>query len=117
MRAGRWSIRRDISTARISWERALQIADALPDDDPQRTAMRIATRTKLSGTAWRRFQPDIPALVAELRELCASTGDGASLAIGIVALALQRGHQGHFREQAELASEAMRCSNQRIIPR
>src|SRR4029079_14865525 len=28
-------------------------------------------------------------------------------AIGIVALALQRGHQGHFREQAELASEAM----------
>ena len=107
MRAGRWSTRRDISAARASWERALRIADALPDDEPQRTAMRIATRTKLSGTAWRGFQPDIPTFVAELRELCASTGDNASLAVGIVALALQCGHQGQFRQQAELASEAM----------
>jgi hypothetical protein len=107
MRAGRWLTSRDISAARASWDRARQIGDALPDGDHERTAMRIATRTKLSGTAWRGFQPDIPPLVAELRELCASTGDSASLAIGIVALALQCGHQGHFREQAELASEAM----------
>ena len=43
MRAGRWSTRRDIAAARASWERARQIADELPDDDPERTAMRIAT--------------------------------------------------------------------------
>ena len=107
MRAGRWSIRRDISAARASWERARQIADALPGDDPERSAMRIATRTKLCGTAWRGVQPNIPTLVAELRELCGVAGDNASLAIGIVALALQNGHLGHFREQPGLAAEAM----------
>ena len=107
MRAGRWSIRRDISAARANWERARQIADELPDDDPERTLMRIATRTKLCGSAWRGVQPNTPTLVEELRELCSVAGDNASLAIGIVALALQNGHLGHFREQAGLAAEAM----------
>ncbi len=53
MRAGAWSTRRDIAAARASWERARRIADALPDTDPDRTAMRIAPRTKLCGSAWR----------------------------------------------------------------
>ena len=69
--------------------------------------MRIATRTKLCGTAWRGVQPNIPTLVEELRELCGVAGDNASLAIGIVALALQGGHRGHFGEEVGLASEAM----------
>src|SRR5829696_352802 len=33
MRAATWSTHRDIAAARVSWERARQIADALPDDD------------------------------------------------------------------------------------
>ena len=45
MRAGAWSIRRNIAAARVSWERARQIADALPTDYADRTAMRIAPRT------------------------------------------------------------------------
>ena len=34
MRAAAWSTNRDIAAARVSWERARRIADALPDDDP-----------------------------------------------------------------------------------
>ena len=35
MRAGKWATNRDIAAARLSWERAERIADALPADDPQ----------------------------------------------------------------------------------
>ena len=53
MRAATWATNRDIAAARLSWERAATIADALPADDPDRTAMRIAPRTMLCGTAFR----------------------------------------------------------------
>ena len=43
---------RDIAAARQSWERAEAIADAVPAQDPNRTAMRIAPRTMLCGIAW-----------------------------------------------------------------
>ncbi len=47
MRAATWATYRDIAAARLSWERALTIADALPAEDPIRTTMRIAPRTML----------------------------------------------------------------------
>ena len=53
MRAATWATNRDIAAARQSWERAQKIADALPADDPDRAAMRIAPRTMLCGTALR----------------------------------------------------------------
>ena len=53
MRAATWSTNRDITAARLSWERARKIADALPADDPDRAAMRIAPRTMLCAIAWR----------------------------------------------------------------
>ena len=53
MRAATWATNRDIAAARVSWERAQRIADALPADDPNRAAMRIAPRTMLCGIAWR----------------------------------------------------------------
>src|SRR6516164_9732043 len=53
MRAATWATNRDITAARLSWERAQTIADALPAEDPDRAAMRIAPRTMLCGTAWR----------------------------------------------------------------
>ena len=53
MRAATWATYRDIAAARHSWERAEAIADAVPDEDPNRTAMRIAPRTMLCGIAWR----------------------------------------------------------------
>jgi predicted ATPase len=50
MRAATWATNRDINAARLSWERAQKIADALPADDPNRAAMRIAPRTMLCGS-------------------------------------------------------------------
>ncbi len=50
MRAGAWSANRDIGAARLSWERARRIADALPADDPDQLSMRIAPRTMLCAT-------------------------------------------------------------------
>ncbi|HWX99281.1 MAG TPA: adenylate/guanylate cyclase domain-containing protein, partial [Mycobacterium sp.] len=47
MRAATWATNRDIAAARLSWERAQKIADALPAEDPNRTAMRITPRTML----------------------------------------------------------------------
>ena len=38
MRAATWATNRDIAAARLSWERAQKIADALPADDPDRAA-------------------------------------------------------------------------------
>ena len=51
MRAAAWSTNRDIAAARLSWARVCQVADALPADDPARTAKRIGPRTMLCGTA------------------------------------------------------------------
>ena len=107
MRAGAWSTRRDIAAARASWERARRIADALPDDDPDRTAMRIAPRTKLCGSAWRGVQPNIGDRFEELRELCTSVGDNASLVIGMTALVFEHLFYGRMREASRLASEQM----------
>ena len=56
MRAAAWSTNRDIGAARLSWERARQIADALPADDPDQLSMRIAPRTMLCATDWQAEQ-------------------------------------------------------------
>jgi predicted ATPase len=77
MRAATWSTNRDITAARLSWERAQNIADALPADDSNRAAMRIAPRTMLCGTAYRVHEHVAGARFDELRELCAAAGDKA----------------------------------------
>ena len=53
MRAGAWSAIRDVAAARVSWERACRIADALPAEDPDQLSMRIAPRTVLCVTDWQ----------------------------------------------------------------
>ena len=107
MRAGAWLTNRDIAAARLSWERARRVADALPGDGPERLPMRIAPRTLLCGTAWRRFHKDISPSVEELRELCGLAGDKASLAISMTGLVVEHVHQGRLREASQLASECM----------
>ena len=54
MRAGTWAATRDVAAAYLSWERARRVADALPDNDPNRLSMRIAPRTLLCAHAFRR---------------------------------------------------------------
>ena len=106
MRAASWATNRDIAAARLSWERAQKIADALPPEDPNRPAMRIAPRTMLCATASRVHVNVGGDRFDELRELCAAAGDKASLAIGMAGLVIDHAFQGRVREAAQLASEA-----------
>ncbi len=107
MRAAMWATHRDISAARLSWERAQQIADALPAEDPNRPAMRIAPRTMLCAIAWRTHMNVAGDHFDELRELCAAAGDKASLAIAMAGLVMDHAFRDRMREASQLASEAM----------
>ena len=107
MRAAAWSTNRDLVAARLSWERARRIADALPAGDEQ-LAMRIAPRTMLCATDWQaREVQESRGRFAELRELCTAAGDKVSLAIGMTALATDLCYAGRAHEAAQLASEQM----------
>jgi class 3 adenylate cyclase len=107
MRAATWATYRDITAARQSWERARAIADAVPAEDPTRTAMRIAPRTMLCGIAYRTHANVGGYHFEELRELCTAAEDKASLAIAMAGLALDHATRGRTREASQLASEAM----------
>jgi class 3 adenylate cyclase len=107
MRAATWATNRDIAAAHLSWDRAIQIADALPVDDPARAAMRIAPRSMLCGIAWRVHVNVAGDRFEELRELCTAAGDKASLAIGMAGLVMDHVFQARLREASRLASEAM----------
>ncbi len=106
MRAATWATNRDINAARLSWERARKIADALPADDSNRAAMRIAPRTMLCGIAWRVHAHVAGDRFEELRHLCTAVGDKASLAIGMAGLVMDHAFRARMREASQLASEA-----------
>jgi tetratricopeptide (TPR) repeat protein len=108
LRAGTWSTNRDIAAARVSWERARRIADALPADDPGQLSMRIAPRTMLCATDWQaRAIHESQGRFAELQELCSAAGDKVSLAIAMTGLATELMYAGRAREGSRLASEQM----------
>ena len=107
MRAATWATNRDINAARLSWERARNIADALPADHPNGAAMRIAPRTMLCGIAFRVHVNVAGDRFDELRELCTAAGDKASLAIAMAGLVMDHAFQDRVREASRLASEAM----------
>ncbi|CDP84606.1 membrane-anchored adenylyl cyclase [Mycolicibacterium farcinogenes] len=107
MRAATWARGRDITAARLSWERARTIADALPDADPNCAAMRIACRAMLCATAYRLRSHGADARFAELRKLCTRAEDKPSLAIAMAGLVMDHAYQGKIRQASQLASEAM----------
>ncbi len=112
MRAGAWSANRDLAAARVSWERARHIADAMSDpkseQDPGQLSMRIAPRTMLCATDWQaREVQESRSRFAELRDLCAAVGDKVSLAIAMTGLATEVLYAGRASEGARLASEQM----------
>ena len=107
MRAAAWATNRDIGVARLSWERAQKIADALPAEDPHRTAMRIAPRTMLCAIAYRVHMNVAGDRFDELRQLCTAAGDKASLAIAMAGLVIDHMYQDRMREASQLASETM----------
>jgi class 3 adenylate cyclase len=112
MRAGAWAANRDLAAARLSWERARHIADAMSDpkseQDPGQLSMRIAPRTMLCATDWQaREVQESRRRFAELRDLCAAVGDKVSLAIAMTGLATEVLYAGRASEGARLASEQM----------
>jgi class 3 adenylate cyclase len=107
MRAATWATNRDIAAAWLSWERAQKIADALPADDPNRAAMRIAPRTMLCGIAWRVHVNVAGDRFDELRQLCTAAGDKASLAIAMAGLVMDHAYHARMPTASQLASEAM----------
>jgi len=108
MRAAAWSTNRDLVAARLSWERARQIADALPAHDPEQVSMRIAPRTMLCATDWQaREAQESQGRFAELRELCSVAGDKVSLAIAMTGPATELMYAGRAREAAQLSSQQM----------
>ena len=107
MRAATWATYRDIAAARLSWESARRIADALAAEDPHRAAMRIAPRTMLCATAWRVHLSVAGDRFDELRKLCTAAGDKASLAIAMAALVADHAYQDRVPEASRLASETI----------
>jgi hypothetical protein len=108
MRAGAWSTNRDLDAARLSWERARRIADALPAEDPDQLSMRIAPRTMLCATdSQDRATEESRGRFAELRELCSAAGDKVSLAIGTTGLLAELLYSRRVRDGSRLASEQM----------
>lgn len=107
MRAGAWSTNRDIAAAQLSWERACLAADRLPVGHPDRDAMRLAPRTLLCGTAFRRFHPDMSARFDELRELCLQVGDKAALAMGMAGMTVEHVLHGRLWEASRMGAEYM----------
>ena len=90
-----------------SWERALQVADALPTDMPYRMAKRIAPRTLICANTFRRFHPDISPRFEELRDLCNQVDDKASLATGMAGMTVEHVLYNRLLDASRLASEYM----------
>ena len=105
MRAGVWSIARDIAAAIRSWERAGQLADKLPNDDASTTAMRVAPRALLCANAFRVQRGDSAARFRRVAEVVRG-GGGQSLSCdrhgGLLADTLDQGRVG---DASQLASQ------------
>jgi adenylate cyclase len=105
MRAAAWSTSRDLGAARLSWQLARRIADRLPDDQPDRLAMRIAPRALLCASGWLAEGSGADTGFDELRELCLAAGDKRSLAIGMAGIVMKTALNNRHREASRLASE------------
>lgn len=108
MRAGAWSNTRDNLAATNSWRKAQQVADQLPDNEPDRLTMRIAPRTLLCATETRSGGSGVEPGFDELRELCLAADDERSLAIGMYGRMMERFFNANNREASQVATETVR---------
>jgi adenylate cyclase len=105
MRAGTWLKFRDIKAARTSWQRARDVADRLPAEDPDRAAMRVAPRALISMSTFRAGGSVADTGFDELRDLASAAGDKVSLAIGMAGQVLALNVHARYRESTMLATE------------
>ncbi len=111
MRAGEWARFRDVRAAYRSWQRACEVADRLPVDEPDRSAMRIAPRVLICGHNWRVGLGVEEIGFNELQELCASAGDNLSLAFGMAGMLTALVFDNKFREAARVASDCSKLGS------
>ena len=105
MRAGEWLRFRDINAARLSWQRASQVADQLAADDPDRKAMRVAPRALLCVTAFRTGSVFDENAFEETCQLADAADDKVSLAMAMCGRVHTLTFGGRYRESSQLASE------------
>ena len=105
MRAGSWLMGRDVVAARLSWQRARRVADALPAGYPDHIALRIHPRTMLCATTWRVGAIADETGFDELRELCTASDNHVSLAGGFSGAMLSLTMANRHHDSARLASE------------
>lgn len=105
MRAGTWLTHRDLTAAHASWQHARDVADQLPDTDPQRPAMRVAPRTLLCATAWLVGGSLADTGFDELRDLTSAAGDSVSLAVAMTGKLSGLTVHAEFEEAARSATE------------
>ena len=105
MRAGIWLTNRDIASARLSWERAREIADRVPADDPNRLSMRIRPRTLLCMSVFRAGGTMEDLGFDELRDLTGEAGDKVSLAMGMTGQVGALIVHARVHEASQLSSE------------
>lgn len=108
MRAATWSAKRDIVAARLCWQRAVRIAERIPQDGPVELSMRIAPLTMLCASDFHAGDAEQSrGRFAQLTELCSAAGDKVSLAIGMTGLVTEYLYARRAGEAARLASEQM----------
>ncbi|GBG38135.1 cyclase [Mycobacterium montefiorense] len=105
MQAGTWYGGRDIRAARASWQQAERFADRLPDDHPDRPAMRIAPRALLCGSVFQVGGTPDETGFDELRALTTQGGDKRSLAVGMAGHLTTLTFNSQHREAAAMAME------------
>ena len=105
MRAGSWLNNRENVAALTSWRRAQRVADRLADDDPDKLAMRIASRTLLCATGFRVGGSGFESGFDQLRDLCLVAGDQRSLAIGMAGRVMELFFNARRRDASRLAAE------------
>jgi adenylate cyclase len=105
MRAGECLNFRDINAGRLSWQRALQVADRMPADQPGRDAMRVGPRALLCATAFRTSSAFDEKAFEETCRLADALDDKVSPAIAMHGRVLTLLFGGRYRESSLLASE------------
>ena len=105
MRAGEWVGFRDVKAAYQSWQRAREVADRLPVDEPDRPAMRTAPRVLICSNDWRVGLAVEDTGYDELRELCISARDNLSLALGMAGMLTALLFHNKLRDAASMASD------------
>jgi hypothetical protein len=115
MRAGAWSRVRDVSAARVSWERARQIADALPADDAN--PLPCASPHERCCAPTHGGSKPTPGPFSMNRELCTVAGDKASLAIGMMGMVLEALTRDGFAKPRNGRQNICRSWNQSAMRR